>query len=566
MTGFSTHARGRARWLALVLAMLAFASACGGGGDDDDEAGGGGTPASTTEAPAESAAEPTPGGSITVGIESESPGWLPGTDSQSQAGLMVMYAIHDPLMSYDSEGELGPYLAESLEPNADLTEFTLTLRSGITFHDGEPLTAQGVKDNFDTYLKPETSRTAGSLANVESFEVTGELTGVYKMTSTNAAFPALLTGIIGMPFSPKAASEMGADYSSHPVGTGPFSFVSWQRDGELVVEKNETYWQEGLPYLDGITFRPLPDEESRLASLQSGDVDVMHTVRQAQTVVETDGIESYVDIGGTSAITIYNTTTPPTDDVRVRQALVHAVDQDELISVQGLEEITFPTFQPVPRDSRWATDRAEAAYPKQDVERATELLQEYMDDPDRSDGKAVGEPVSVSLVVTSGVASLNDLGQLYQESWDAVGFDASLDLVDQATLINRAVGTGPDFAGDFTTTLFRIGTDNDPDNLYQSFYDAKAAANIANWSTPEAQELWDIGRASADDDERMEAYATLFEMMAEEVPFSYHGGLATAVGALPEVKGIPDWTFPDGTLGEGHPSSVVRFVQVWVEE
>jgi peptide/nickel transport system substrate-binding protein len=560
MTGRSS----RIRWIALLFALLTFVSACGGGDDDDDDAGGGGTP-DETEEPAEAEGDPTPGGSITVGIESESAGWLPGTDSQSQAGLMVMYAVHDPLMAYDSEGELRPYLAESLEPNEDLTEFTLTLRPGITFHDGEPLTAQAVKDNFDTYLKPPTSRTAGSLATVESFEVTGELTGVYKMTGTNPAFPALLTGIIGMPFSPKASADAAA-YSSHPVGTGPFTFVSWQRDGELVVEKNPNYWQEGLPYLDGITFRPLPDEESRLASLQSGDVDVMHTVRQAQAVEATDGIESYVDIGGQSAMTFFNTAKPPTDDVRVRQALIHAVDQEELISVQGLEEVTFPTYQPVPQDSRWATDRAEEAYAKQDVERATELLEEYKNDPERSDGKAAGDPVSIALVVTAGVASLNDLGQLYQESWEAVGFDASLDLVDQPTLINKAVGTGPDFVGDYTATLFRIGTDNDPDNLYQSFYDAKAAANIANWSTPEAQELWDLGRSSADDDERIEAYASLWELMNEEAVIAYHGGLATVVGAQPNVKGIPDWTFPDGTLGEGHPSSVVRFVGVWLEQ
>lgn len=292
----------------------------------------------------------------------------------------------------------------------------------------------------------------------------------------------------------------------------------------------------------------------------------MHTVRQAQAVAATDGIESYIDIGGQSAMTFFNAAKPPTDDVRVRRALIHAVDQEELISVQGLEDVTFPTYQPVPRDSRWATDRAEEAYAKQDIDAATELLEEYKNDPDRSDGKAPGDPVEIALVVTAGVASLNDLGQLYQESWEAVGFDASLDLVDQPTLINKAVGTGPDFVGDYTATLFRIGTDNDPDNLYQSFYDAKAAANIANWSTPEAQELWDTGRTSADDDERIEAYASLWELMNEEAVISYHGGLATVVGAKPEVKGIPDWTLPDGTLGEGHPSSVVRFVGVWLEQ
>jgi peptide/nickel transport system substrate-binding protein len=556
---------GGRRWrdlAALLVALTLITAACGG--DDDDDAGTDPSPGGTTETTA-AAGDPKAGGELVVGLESESAGWLPGKDSQSQAGLQVMYAVFDPLMAYDENGEVGPYLAESLEPNADFSEYTLTLRPGITFHDGTPLDAAAIKDNFDNYLKPPTARTTAALAAV-SFEATGDLTGVYTLDPPSSAFPDLLTNIIGMPFSPTAAAEMGDDASSHPVGTGPFTFVSWQRDSELVVEKNPDYWQDGKPYLDRITFRPIPDEEARLASLQSGEVDVMHTVRQAQALAEAgDDVQSLVDIGGQSAMTYYNTTKPPTDDLRVRQALVHAVDQDELISVQGLEGITQATYQPVAPDSPWATDDAEAAYPAQDVEKATELLQEYMDDPDRSDGKAPGEPVSISLVVTAGVASLNDLGQLYQESWEAVGFDASIDFVDQATLVNRAVGSPPDFAGDYVATLFRLGIDSDPDNLYTTFYDEKAGGNIANWSPPEAKELWDIGHTSTDDAERKEAYAELWTLMAEQVPLSYHGALATAIGAKSDVMGIPDWTLPDGTRGEGYPTSIIHYVEVWLD-
>jgi peptide/nickel transport system substrate-binding protein len=563
----NVHARtGRAGWLRRVAVLAALAlvvTACGGDDDDDDAGGGGGGGGETTETSA--AGEPRPGGEITVGLESESAGWLPSKDSQSQAGLQVMFAIHDALMAYDESGAVQPYLAESLEPNADLTEYTLTLRPGVVFHDGEPLDAQAIKTIFDDYLKAPDSRTAGSLTDITAFEVTGELTGVYQLAGPNAAFPDLLTGIIGMPFSPKAASEMGPDYSANPVGTGPFRFVSWQRDGELVVEKNPDYWQEGKPYLDRIRFRPLPDEESRVASLLAGEVDVMHTVRQAQAVEEADEVQALIDIGGQSAITYYNTARPPTDDLRVRQALVHAVDQAELISVQGLENITYPTFQPVPADSQWATDAAEEAYPAHDPEAAEALLQEYIDDPDRSDGKAPGEPLEISLVVTAGVASLNDLAQLYQESWEAVGFEVSLDLVDQPTLINKAVGSAPDFAGDYVATLFRIGTDNDPDILRTTFYDAAAAANISNWANAEASELFDEARVEPDVERRAELYGRIWELLATEVPLSYHGGLATAVGAQPDVRGIPDWTLPDGTLGEGHPGSVVHFVEVWLD-
>ena len=148
--------------------------------------------------------------------------WRPGTGSWASPGYNVAYAIMDPLMARTAEGTIEPYLAESLEPNDDFSEWTLTLRDGVTFHDGTPLDAQAIKDNFDIYLTAPESNVAGVLGNVESFEVTGDLTGVYMLAEGNAAFPDLLTTSPGMPFSPTAAEELGEDFNSEPVGTGPF--------------------------------------------------------------------------------------------------------------------------------------------------------------------------------------------------------------------------------------------------------------------------------------------------------------------------------------------------------
>ena len=128
---------------------------------------------------------------------------------------------------------------------------------------------------------------------MESIEVVDDLTVTYNMTAPDAAFPDVLDGSSGWPFSPTAVAEMGADAcAANPVGTGPFRFVSWLRDGQLVVESNEDYWQEGLPHLDRITFRVITDEDSRLASLQSGDVDAMQTLRQS-TVRQVRALEGF---------------------------------------------------------------------------------------------------------------------------------------------------------------------------------------------------------------------------------------------------------------------------------
>jgi peptide/nickel transport system substrate-binding protein len=161
-------------------------------------------------------------------------------------------------MQRDEDGELQPYLAASLEANEDLTQYTLTLREGVTFHDGTPLNAEAIKSNFDNHLKADGSAAAGALRDVDSVTVVDDLTLTYDLNRANAAFPDLLTGSIGWPFSPTAAEQLGEDFGSQPVGTGPFVFERYARDDAFVLVRNEDYWQEGLPYLDRITFRPSP--------------------------------------------------------------------------------------------------------------------------------------------------------------------------------------------------------------------------------------------------------------------------------------------------------------------
>src|SRR5690606_31154338 len=136
-----------------------------------------------------------------------------------------------------------PLLAESIEANEDLTEWTVTLREGITFHDGTPLDAETVKANFDEYLNVDTATTSGNLDQVVEFRIDGPLTYTYVLAESNVAFPDLLTGSIGWPFSIEACRAQGDDCGANPVGAGPFKFVSWTRDGEIVLERNENYWR-----------------------------------------------------------------------------------------------------------------------------------------------------------------------------------------------------------------------------------------------------------------------------------------------------------------------------------
>jgi len=474
-------------------------------------------------------------------------------------------------MAQDDKGDVKPYMAESVTPNADFTVWTLKLRPGVMFHDNTPLNAAAIKHNFEAYHKAVGSQTRGTAEVVQSVDVVDDLTAAFNMTGPNGAFASLLAGVLGMPFSPAAVDAAGKEkFSSAPVGAGPFVFVSWQRDSALIVKKNPNYWQKdkGLPYLDEIIFRPLPDEDARLASLLSGESDIMQTVRQAQNVKKAaaDGtIKNYPAIGNVTASINFNMGRPPTDDLRVRKALGFAVSQRELISVQGLEGVAPVVKQLYAKDSPFYSPRADEAFAENDMPKAKALLREYVNDPARSDGKPVGTRPFSKLMTTAGVSSLNDLLLVYKQRWEEAGMDIELDFVDQSVLTQRLIGTAPDFKAQYEISTNRNGSDSDPDVFYNSYALLNNAANVLDIDDARVRELVVQGRRTGDPEARKKIYQDLMVRVNELQPYTFHGGLATALGAKPEIKGIADWKLPDGSLGEGHPGASPRFVEIWRE-
>ncbi|SDE59800.1 peptide/nickel transport system substrate-binding protein [Blastococcus fimeti] len=535
-----------------LVGLLLGSAACGGGSEDgngDAEAG------AVNEAV--EAGDPVEGGTITVGLEAETNSWMPHEGTFNQPGLNVAYAIYDPLMQRSADGEVRPYLAESLEPNADLTEWTLKLRSGVQFHDGTPLNAEALKTIFDTYLKSTGSRLAAQLAQVTSLDVVDDLTVVYKLTETNAAFPDLLVGASGWPFSPTAAAASGPDAGANPVGTGPFVFESWQRDSRLVVKKNANYWQDGKPYLDEIVFRPIPDEDTRLASLQSGDIDVMQSLRQSTVIRARDleGVNNFEHLGSNSGGLTLNTSRAPFDDIRVRQALVHAVDQEALIEVLGGSGVTPPQTQFWSPDSAWYSEKVAESYPGYDLEKAQELYDDYINDPERSDGQPVGTPLSFMFQCPPD-PSLNELSQLYQALWQALGAQVELQATEQAAWIQDML------ARDYDTGCTRVGADRDP---YLVFDDAftEGPLNMTAFQSPEIDEQLEILRTTTDVDARKAAVEEIGLVLNENVPNAFSGGTLTVLATKEAIRNLDGWTFPDGTEGNGANASTAMWGHVW---
>jgi len=568
----------------LLLTAALLAAACGGG--DDDSGGGGGGDGEGASALGENiidgaqaaASDPVTGGSITVGLESETNSYLPSIWAGSQAGINVAYTIFDPLVTRDVENRVQPYLAQSLEPNEDFTLWTLTLRPGVEFHDGTPLDAEAMKTMFDDYLTADGANTAGALRDVEAMDVVDDLTVTYTLSRPNAAFPDVLVGPAGWPFSPTAAAELGDAFGDQPVGTGPFKFVSWQRDGAFVVERNEDYWQEGLPYLDEITFRPIPDEETRATSLESGDVDAVQSVRLSaflDRVRQIPDIEIALGLSNGGGNIMFNTTEPPMDDVRVRQALAYAIDQEAVVDVVagGAADVTELRTGFFASNSDYYSEAVADAWPQRDPEKAQELYDSYANDPERSDGRSPGSPVAFTYTATN-VPSLVEQATAYQGFWQELGFEVSVDPIEQSVLIQAAL------TGDYQAMNFRAGSEQDPLTVLEAaFGDPEVfITNFTNYTNEEVEQVLDTLRSTDDLDERRAAVEELGLKLAEDLPVYWTGSDLAFIAYNSNVKGVASWVVPSvpqtddempaptGTLGDGAVPAVTFWSQVWRED
>jgi peptide/nickel transport system substrate-binding protein len=408
---------------------------------------------------------------------------------------------------------------------------------------------------------------------------------VYTLSEPNAAFPDILRGEAGWPVSPTAYEADPEGFTDHPIGTGPFVMESWTRDSETVLVRNDNYWfidenGDQLPYLDKVTLRPIPDEDSRVQSLASGDLNMMQTLRgnnvkQVQALVdEGDEFTDSVFIGNTSGSAILNVLEPPLDDLRIRTALAYASDATAVQAVLGDDGLTDISTGFFTEDSPWYSEAAAEAYPGfngRDLDAATALVDEYKADPERSDGKAPGEDVVVEYNCPPD-PSLIQVSQLQQSLWGEAGVVVNLNQVEQAAHISNAVGsadTDPPFRGDYIINCWRAGGgDGDPLSSLQSFFGpvATTPGNFTNYTNPEIDDLLDTLRTNANFADRYDAVEQIGIISGQEVPILWSSPTVTDVGYTSNIHGIKDWTLPDGALGTGTPGATVRFHQAFIAQ
>src|SRR5262249_49697417 len=233
----------------------------------------------TARAQSAPAATPVKGGTLRGGFYIEAATMDPHL-SGSKIDRQVYHNIYEPLVVLDAKLGLKPGLAESWQ-QAEPKTLVLKLRRGVKFQDGTDFNAEATKFNFNRMKTEPKSVRKGEVANIESVDVVDSHTVKINLKRPDAALLATLTDRAGMMVSPKVVQERGPDLENNPrgAGTGPFEFVEWVKDDHILLKRNDGYWnKQGGPYLDQIRYRPIPDDTVKLASLQSGEIDVMDYV------------------------------------------------------------------------------------------------------------------------------------------------------------------------------------------------------------------------------------------------------------------------------------------------
>jgi peptide/nickel transport system substrate-binding protein len=495
------HASWR-RVLGLGLGLALLTAACG---SDDGSAGGtdaGTDETTTTEAPT---GTPVKGGEIVFGAESDVATLDVGAAAQPSDKFITL-GLYDPLTTY-VDGKVVPYLAESLEPEGDdLATWNMTLRSGVTFHDGTPLNADAVVKHFLRMQDPATAcpclDTAKQIASMETPDGPEGLSLVFKLNTPSVAFPNDIAGSVGYVESPAAVAQWGAEYKNHPVGTGPFTLAEYVPGDRVVLQAYPNYWQKDdngiqLPYLDKITVKPIPDAGQRLTALETGDIDMFQTAVSSDIAqAESRGFAAQKISGSSSTILLMNNSKPPFDDVRARQAVAYAINKDA-INDRIYDGVRTPSYSGFALDSPYYNE--DAGTPRYDPEKAKELVDELG-----------GLEFSIVCIPTP---EADALLQLIKQMGEQVGMKITLESQEQGAFVNRIFSK----SGDYTAACFRSSHFIEPDAIRPGLTTGNAG-NLVFYSNKDVDRLLDEARQTADFDERKAKYDEVQEITGEEVP------------------------------------------------
>ena len=501
--------------------------------------------------------KPKRGGSLVFGTDAEETGFNPTTASFDNVGVMYARTVFDPLTIINAAGTWEPYLAQSVTPNATYTSWTVTLRPNVLFHDGTPCDGAAMLANFKAQ---KSSLLVGIIIGsiLDTITQTGPLSVTLTFNTPWAPFPLYLAGGIGGQNAYLMAQSMLANPNgtTNPVGTGPFVFKEWVPNSHFTATANPHYWRPGLPYLDEITYKPIPDEAARAEALQSGTIDIMVT-DVAQTIIEFRGNKDYSYIDDSTHLVgepdmdsvMLNCNAAPFDNPKVRLAAAMALNPKQYAQVIDKDVCPVSTGLFTPGSPYYS----KTSYPKYNPTEARKLLKEV--------AASTGKPVAFTLSNTDAPTDIRQ-SEYEQQAFQEVGFQVTIKLMDQNELLSDAE------TGKYQAACWRQFSAVDPDLNYIFWSTTTAGAdfavNMARNIDPKVQSALELGRSSTDPTIRTKAYQVLNQRLAIDLPYLWLDRAVWAVVSTPKIQNWNNPTTPKGAAAFGMIGGSIWPTQIWI--
>ena len=505
-------------------------------------------------------------------------GWTPWDHVCAWSCRNVLDQVLETLTVILPDGSTAPWLAEEIEPNPTMLNWTVTLREGLRFSDDQPVTAQAIKEGYEEFLKKgEVTRGLLRDARINAVTVIDEYRFMIDLTEPNPSLDVVLAGPVGRVFSVEAAMADPSGFLRSPVGTGPFVMDPWEAGEPIRLSANRRYWRTGpndrpLPYLDELMFREVQDEQERIELVQRREADFAQS-RSTLAISRARDLELRVvsrnedNVG----VVLFNTVQSPVDDVRVRRALQLSTNQEALIKASlgaGAGERATQWFS---RESRWWSSLAAEAWPDLDEAAAKELLAAYINDEDRSDRRTPGSKISVDLQCTDDI-HLSSMTRELSRQWEATGLvEVEIETVTRSGLIQRVLGSitdRPGFSGDFVATCWRVGGESDPAMMFGPVFGPirTSPLNVSNLHNESLSEFVDLLNSSSVETVRQAAVEEIMLALTEQMPMVYLSHAQSAVLGHPNTEGLGYWQLPNGEDVYGQVAGVGRWSDVWISD
>ena len=435
---------------------------------------------------------------------------------QATVDMAVWLSVFNGLTVFDATmSEPRPAMAESWETPDDTT-FIFHLRKDAKWHSGRPFTADDVLFNFDRIIEIAGSgRLSGYMSDVDSVEKIDDYTVQFNLKTPSAVF------LMYTPYFVFVDKETVDEIETNPIGTGPYTFTEWIPNDQVVLTRFEDYFDQSIERPDELILKPIAEEQSRLAALQTGEIDIASNIspKLLSELAGMPGITAYRPaVSAAYRVINMHVTEPPFDNKKVRQAVAAAIDREAIWRSVWFSNGE-PSCNPIPNTS-WAYDAGQECG-ERDVELAKQLIAE----------SGVETPIPITLKVWSDDFEPKTAA-IVKSNLEEIGFEVEIKVDDFAFWLEDV----------WINKNYQICTtgytrEADPDGLMSSVFRKGLGNNVMEYDNPEVDALFDQAKSVYDKDERAKYYQQIVDIVLEDAPL------------VKSITHYPIWAAQDGVGG-----------------